>query len=196
MEKPELTLSDDTLQRLSKGDEDAFRLIYDRYLKVVYHTAFRYLHREELAQDIVQEVFYTLWSKRERFTQVRSLERYLISMTHHQVYAQFRKWATESRSCQIYAEEIDWVTRDTDHIIRTQQSEAILQELVDKLPAQQKLVYKMSRNEGMTHEAIARELNLSQGTVKNHLVRALQFLRQNLSHHIGMLIGLILGYQS
>ncbi len=196
MEKPELTLSDDTLQRLSKGDEDAFRLIYDRYLKVVYHTAFRYLHREELAQDIVQEVFYTLWSKRERFTQVRSLESYLISMTHHQVYAQFRKWATESRSCQIYAEEIDWVTRDTDHIIRTQQSEAILQELVDKLPAQQKLVYKMSRNEGMTHEAIARELNLSQGTVKNHLVRALQFLRQNLSHHIGMLIGLILGYQS
>lgn len=196
MEKPELTLSDDTLQRLSKGDEDAFRLIYDRYLKVVYHTAFRYLHREELAQDIVQEVFYTLWSKRERFTQVRSLESYLISMTHHQVYAQFRKWATESRSCQIYAEEIEWVTRDTDHIIRTQQSEAILQELVDKLPAQQKLVYKMSRNEGMTHEAIARELNLSQGTVKNHLVRALQFLRQNLSHHIGMLIGLILGYQS
>lgn len=196
MEKPELTLSDDTLQRLSKGDEDAFRLIYDRYLKVVYHTAFRYLHREELAQDIVQEVFSTLWSKRERFTQVRSLESYLISMTHHQVYAQFRKWATESRSCQIYAEEIDWVTRDTDHIIRTQQSEAILQELVDKLPAQQKLVYKMSRNEGMTHEAIARELNLSQGTVKNHLVRALQFLRQNLSHHIGMLIGLILGYQS
>ena len=196
MEKPELTLSDDTLQRLSKGDEDAFRLIYDRYLKVVYHTAFKYLHREELAQDIVQEVFYTLWSKRERFTQVRSLESYLISMTHHQVYAQFRKWATESRSCQIYAEEIDWVTRDTDHIIRTQQSEAILQELVDKLPAQQKLVYKMSRNEGMTHEAIARELNLSQGTVKNHLVRALQFLRQNLSHHIGMLIGLILGYQS
>jgi len=196
MEKPELTLSDDTLQRLSKGDEDAFRLIYDRYLKVVYHTAFRYLHREELAQDIVQEVFYTLWSKRERFTQVRSLESYLISMTHHQVYAQFRKWATESRSCQIYAEEIDWVTRDTDHIIRTQQSEAIIQELVDKLPAQQKLVYKMSRNEGMTHEAIARELNLSQGTVKNHLVRALQFLRQNLSHHIGMLIGLILGYQS
>lgn len=196
MEKPELTLSDDTLQRLSKGDEDAFRLIYDRYLKVVYHTAFRYLHREELAQDIAQEVFYTLWSKRERFTQVRSLESYLISMTHHQVYAQFRKWATESRSCQIYAEEIDWVTRDTDHIIRTQQSEAILQELVDKLPAQQKLVYKMSRNEGMTHEAIARELNLSQGTVKNHLVRALQFLRQNLSHHIGMLIGLILGYQS
>ncbi|MFA7472369.1 MAG: RNA polymerase sigma-70 factor [Spirosomataceae bacterium] len=196
MEKPELTLSDDTLQRLSKGDEDAFRLIYDRYLKVVYHTAFRYLHREELAQDIAQEVFYTLWSKRERFTQVRSLESYLISMTHHQVYAQFRKWATESRSCQIYAEEIDWVTRDTDHIIRTQQSEAIIQELVDKLPAQQKLVYKMSRNEGMTHEAIARELNLSQGTVKNHLVRALQFLRQNLSHHIGMLIGLILGYQS
>src|SRR5690606_41229207 len=110
MEKPELTLSDDTLQRLSKGDEDAFRLIYVRYLKVVYHTAFRYLHREELAQDIVQEVFYTLWSKRERFTQVRSLESYLIWMTHHQVYAQYRKWATASRNCPIYAEGIHRVT--------------------------------------------------------------------------------------
>ncbi len=177
---------DDTLQRLAAGEGQAFREIYDRYWKVVYKAAIRYLRSPDLAGDVVQEVFCSLWDRRDQFTAVRNLESYLVTMTHHQVYALFRKWATETRSREAYTESLDPVVNDTDFSIRTSQYEEMLAELVDKLPPQQKQVFKMAREEGMTHEAIARELNLSQGTVKNHMVRALQFLRRNLSPHVGL----------
>ena len=185
MDTHDILPPDDILLRLAAGEEQAFREIYDRYWKVVYKTAARYQSSAILAADIVQEVFCSLWDRRHQFREVRNLESYLITMTHHQVYALFRKWATESRSRNTYTETVDPVVNDTDFRIRSIQYEEILTELVDKLPPQQKLVFKMAREEGMTHEAIARELNLSQGTVKNHMVRALQFLRQNLSPHVG-----------
>ncbi len=182
---------DDILQRLAAGEEHAFREIYDRYWKVVYKTAMRYQNSSDLAVDVVQEVFCSLWDRRSQFLNVRNLESYLVTMTHHQVYALFRKWATETRSREAYTESLDPTVNDTDFGIRASQYEEILTELVDKLPPQQKQVFKMAREEGMTHEAIARELNLSQGTVKNHMVRALQFLRQNLSPHVGLYLLLL-----
>lgn len=177
---------DDILQRLAAGEEQAFREIYDRYWKVIYKAANRYLRSPDLAGDVVQEVFCLLWDRRGQFLNVRNLESYLITMTHHQVYALFRKWATETRTREAYIETLNPVVNDTDFSIRASQYEAILTELVDKLPPQQKQVFKMARENGMSHEAIARELNLSPGTVKNHMVRALQFLRRNLAPHVSL----------
>ncbi len=177
---------DNLLKRLAEADDAAFREIYDRYVKTVYQTGLRYLRSDDLANDVVQEVFCSLWDRREHFLHVRSLEGYLVTMTHHQIYRLFRKWAAETKGREMYAERRESAFNDTDFRILSSQYEEILEELVDRLPPQQKQIFRMARKEGMTHEAIARELNLSQGTVKNHMVRALQFLRQNLSPHVGM----------
>jgi len=184
MENPRTDLPEDILRRLSEGDEGAFRAAYDRYARIVFRTAYRYLRSTDLADDVVQEVFCILWDKRAHFTHVRNLEHYLISITSHQVYALFRRWASETRSCRVFLDDLELQIDNTDHIIRNQQSESLIKELIDRLPAQQRLVFTLSRDKGMTHEEIARELKLSQGTVKNHMVRALQFLRQNLSPHL------------
>lgn len=188
MEKCEKVDSDDTLQRLAAADEKAFREVYDRHWKVVYLAAVRYIHSPDLAQDVVQEVFFTLWNRRERLQHIQSLEAYLATMTYHQVYAMLRKWATETKSRKVYSENLEYAVDNTDFAVRAHQYEDMIEVLVDKLPSQQKLVFKMSRRDGMSHEAIARELNLSQRTVKNHMVRALQFLRQNFINHLGILL--------
>jgi RNA polymerase sigma-70 factor (family 1) len=191
MDTHDILHPDDILQRLAAGEERAFREVYDRYWKIVCKAAMRYLRSPDLAGDVVQEVFCSLWDRHSQFLNVRNLESYLVTMTHHQVYTLFRKWATETRSREAYAENLASTVNDTDFSIRSSQYEEILTELVDKLPPQQKQVFKMAREEGMTHEAIARELNLSQGTVKNHMVRALQFLRQNLSPHVSLYLLLL-----
>ena len=74
------------------------------------------------------------------------------------------------------------------------EAEQILAKAIDQLPQQQKLVYQLSREQGLKHEEIARQLNLSPGTVKNHMIRALKTLREQLEHHRGnaALVGLIL----
>lgn len=186
MDKRSVVHTDDLLQRLAAADGEAFRQIYDRYWKTVYQAALRYLRSPDLADDVVQEIFCALWDRREHFVHVEKLENYLVSMAHHHIYGLFRKWAAETRNRKEYTETLELSVDDADFPVRSRQYEDILDQLVDRLPPQQKQIFRMAREEGMTHEAIAKELNLSQGTVKNHMVRALQFLRRNLSPHVGL----------
>ncbi len=174
------------LYRLSTGDESAFRWVYDRYWKRVFRAAERYLQSRDLAQDVVQEVFSALWYKRETFTHIRNLESYLITVTRNHTYKELQKWASEMRHNEVYASLHSNVTDDSDHVILADQYEALFSEAVNLLPPQQKQVFQLAKIDGLTHEAIARRLNLSQGTVKNHMVRALRFIRRYLAPHVNI----------
>lgn len=172
------------LRRLSAGDESAFRQVYDRYWKGVFRAARRYLRSDDLAQDVVQEVFSSVWHRRDTFEHILNLESYLITIAHNHTYRELKKWASESKHQQAYAALLDVSADNVDHALLEEQYEKLLEEAIDLLPPQQKLVFRLAKVEGLTHEAIARRLNLSQGTVKNHMVRALQFLRQYLGPHV------------
>jgi RNA polymerase sigma-70 factor (family 1) len=175
---------EELVERLASADERAFKEIYNRYGKRVYHTALRFLRSPEIARDVVQDVFFLLWEKKEQFVHIQSLEGYLTSTTQHHVYGLFRKWASETRKNSEYSIRSEDIVDDTDFSLRSLQYEELLGELVDRLPPQQKLVFTMSRNRGMTHEAIAHELNITPGTVKNHMMKALQFLKKHLTPHL------------
>lgn len=175
-----------TMLRLSRGDEGAFRDVYDRYWRHVYRAAKRYLQSDDLAQDIVQEVFAALWHKKETFTTIRNLESYLVSVAHYHTFRLLRKWAAENKNNQEYAYDFAGSVDDSDHLIRYNEYEMLLSEAVNLLPPQQKQVFQLARVEGLTHEAIASRLNLSQGTVKNHMVRALQSIRKYLAPHVSL----------
>lgn len=179
------------LQRLASADENAFKEIYNLYGRKVYQTAFRYLRSRETALDIVQDIFFSLWEKRDQFLHVNSLEGYLIKTTQHHIYALLKKWASESQRETEYSNSVEDFVDDADFQVRSQQYEDLINQLVELLPPQQKLVFTMSRNKGMSHEAIAHELNLSQGTVKHHIVKALQFLRKHLAPHVSFYLLLL-----
>lgn len=174
----------EVLRLLSEGDEVAFRKVYNRYWKSVYKVALRYLQSEDLAQDVVQEVFSAFWYRRTEFTQIRNIESYLVVMAQNHTYKELRKWAAELKNNQQYVSNLEIVTDNSDHKLLTKQYEELLAEAVRLLPPQQQQVFQMAKVEGLTHEAIAEKLNLSQGTVKNHMVRALRFIRHYLAPHV------------
>ena len=179
IELPEL------LRRLSEGDERAFRLIYNSYWKSVYRTAERYLRDSELAQDVVQEVFAGFWNKRDSFEHVENLESYLVVTTQHFTYRQLRKLAAESKNFEAYQSELSDVSNnEIEDMLLSKQYDELLAKAIEGLPPQQKQVFKLSREEGLSYEAIAARLQISQGTVKNHMVRALNTLRNVLAPHI------------
>jgi RNA polymerase sigma-70 factor (family 1) len=183
------------LRRLSEGDESAFRDIYNRYWKSVYKTADRYLQDKDLAQDIVQEVFASLWQKRESFGHVENLESYLVVVTQNFTYKQIKKSIAESRNYKIYLSGIDPESNNNiEDALLSKQYETLLQQAIDLLPPQQRQVFLLAREEGLTHEAIATRLNISQGTVKNHMVRALGTIRTYLAPHISTCIGVTATY--
>ncbi len=85
----------EVLQQLTEGNESAFKQIYDRYWLSIYKTVKRYTKSPEVAEDIVQEIFTTLWNNRANFKEVINLEYYLITMAKNLTYKTLRKMAFE-----------------------------------------------------------------------------------------------------
>jgi RNA polymerase sigma-70 factor (ECF subfamily) len=138
-----------------------------------------------LAEDIVQEIFSTLWNKRSEFTEVLHLEYYLMTMARNLTYKTLRKLAFEELAKSKFTEESVLVDNTMDDLLLEKQYEQLLQQAVGLLPSQQKQVFQLAKVEGLSHEAIAKQLNISRLTVKTHMAKALQFIRHYLQPHVG-----------
>lgn len=191
MEEPVSHADKEALVRISQGDTMAFRQIYDRYWPVIYRVASRYLHDSDAAQDIVQEIFSTLWIRRTEFTEVRHLEFYLVTMTRNLALRHLKKLAHEEMVSLEFASRQIKSSDTVAHGLLENQYEDLLREAVEMLPPQRKRIFNMAKVEGLSHDAIAKQLSISPNTVKNQMVAALQFIRHRLQHHISSVVYLI-----
>lgn len=174
------------LVRLSSGHEPSFGVIYNRYWKMVYHAANKMLQSPSQAQDVVQEVFSTIWAQRQNFAEVENLEAYIRAMARNRIYSELRAWSKEQRNIESYVSQAPTSVDDCDFAILNVQNEQLLEEILNLLPPRQREVFTLSRKEGLSHEQIAEMLNVSSGTVKNHMVRALQTIRAHMEPHLGI----------
>jgi RNA polymerase sigma-70 factor (family 1) len=174
----------DLLVKLSKGQERAFAAIYNKYWRMVYQAAEKFLQSPNLAQDVVQEVFSTIWIQRQEFTEVENLEAYLRTMAKNRIYSELRAWSKEKRNLEGYLIQAETSVDDSDFSILDSQNERLLEEILSLLPPRQQEVFNLARKEGLSHEKIAERLHVSNGTVKNHMVRALQTIRMHLAPHM------------
>lgn len=176
-----------TTSTFSIETESDFRTFFNQYAPVVFRTASRYLESDDLAQDIVQEVFTTIWLRRNTLHEIDNIEHYLTSMARNRTFRELKNWSLEYDSRQAYYQNRNPEFVDYEAPPEHPYSELLL-EVVGLLPAQQKRVFELGKYDGLTHEAIAQHMKLSPGTVKNHMVRALKFIRERLSPPAGMLM--------
>ncbi len=158
---------------------------FNQYSNAVFRTAHRYLQSDDLAQDIVQEVFTTIWQKRGTLHDVKNIEQYLTTIARNRTFRELKKWSLELKLREEFLQESELITQEEPEITPYNQ---LLKEAVALLPKQQKRVFELGKQEGLSHDAIAKQMNLSQGTVKNHMVRALSFIRQQVTERIGFLL--------
>lgn len=135
-----------------------------------------------LAEDIVQDVFLKLWNEHESLTGIENFGNYIFRMSKNHAINHFRRMAHETL---IISEmfQADPTHNQTEDFIALQETEKILAEIIDKLPAQQKAIYHLSRHEGRSHEEIAALLKISPHTVRNHIVQAMSTIRTHLIRH-------------
>ena len=169
------------LQRLSRGDSDAFRTVFMKYAPRVESFAMKMLKNIHEAQDVSQNIFTKLWLQRAQLSQVQSLNAYLFRMTRNavldickrsRVVAEYRnhRAQTGSPECNDLAERID-----TEELAR------MVGAALDKMPSRRCEVYKLSREEGKSNREIAEELNISAKSVENHITKALCFIKKEIS---------------
>ena len=163
------------LNLLTKSDEFAFTEIYDRFWEKLFVIAYNRLKESQSAEDIVHNVFASLWVNRNK-AEIKSLENYLATAVKYMVLAKIKKKERE----RIYNNDIKQVPVFELPIETSLHYKYILEIVkneVEKLPEKCRLIFKYSRNDGMPVKQIAEELSISPKTVENQLNKALKQLR-------------------
>ncbi|MBV7533813.1 RNA polymerase sigma factor [Chitinophaga sp. sic0106] len=172
------------LVRTADGDETAFAQIHQHYWNEVYSLALAFLKSPAMAEDIIQEVFIKLWLKRTQLTEIKEFTPYLMVMVRNEIISHLRKDATRQKQLQQYmtgtllAQELPAAS--------ITETSAVISSALASLPQKQQQIFAMSRDEGLSHEAIAAQTGLSKKTVANTITIALNAIRTYL-HRNGYL---------
>jgi RNA polymerase sigma-70 factor (ECF subfamily) len=164
------------LAEIAAGDERAFRKLFDLYKERFYAVALKMTRSDEVAEDIVQDVFMNIWSKRESLVDVENPSSYFFTAVYRRVYHHYRKVALEKKLLQVAPPVMESVNT-TEEMVLAHESKNLVSEAVEKLPHKQQLVFKLSKQEGLSREDVARQLHISPNTVKNQLADAIKFIR-------------------
>lgn len=172
------------LQQIAAGDEKAFAAVFETYRQRLYAYLLRITKSPVIAEDIVVDVFMKLWVGRELLPNIQSLGGFLHKVAYNKAMDLFTATARHTRLQQVYAERIgNRPERGADDLLVDDECRRILLEAVNQLPPQRKLIYTLSREQGLTHEQIARALNLSRHTVKNSIVAATRSISEYLQKY-------------
>lgn len=165
------------LAKVARGDQRAFRMIYDRHGKKVYTYALQLLHSEVEAEEMVQEVFLKVWLMGKKLSQISNLEAYLRTLTKNRSLNVLRRMVLEGKIEEALGLEWREESNDTEDEILISDVRNVLTKAIDLLPQQQKQVYQLCQQEGLKYEEAAERLNLSPMTVQTHMKRALKSVR-------------------
>lgn len=165
-------------------DRESFRRIYDLHWKNVFGICYHQTLDAAVSEEIVQELFCSLWERRESLQIEGPLENYLARAAKFKLIDYYRKKAkttvqadfSEMPACSSYE-------NCTENDVLYHALSDKVGNLVDQLPCQCRLVYKMSREKGLTTKEIAANLLISEKTVKNHLTKALGYLKAELKEY-------------
>lgn len=165
------------IQRLREGDKLALTELYNTYWQLLFISAYNIIKDKELCEDVIQDIFMNIWHNREKLEINISLKGYLYACARYQVFNQLRK-----NKDKIYIEFFDELDKRFQYA--TPETEMMHEELVQQinsiietLPEKCQMVYKLSREEQLSHKEIAERLSISTKTVENHITKALQIIR-------------------
>ncbi len=176
------------LKQVAQDNEEAFRKVFDHYKAPFYAAALKMTHAAALAEEIVQEVFVTLWVKRKLAAEAKNPEGYIFTILHNCIYAHFRKLAQEKQLKAKVVRDMEESETLIELLLLEKEHRAVIERVISRLPPQQKLIYKLAKQEGRSREEIARRLNISPNTVKNHLAAAVEYLRVYLKKEVSAII--------
>ena len=175
------------LALLGKGDEQAFTIIYQRYHKLLYVVAYKYLKNDCSAKDSVQQIFYRLWESRSVLIINMNLRNYLYTMLKNHLLNEIRNnYTAMEKNYELAQEKVEYEDDLLDNIEKKEIEEQLYQ-AINGLPEQKKQVclYKLGGN--LSNLEIANKMGISVPTVKTHYAQAVKMLREHFNKLLFMI---------
>ncbi|MBC7868403.1 MAG: RNA polymerase sigma-70 factor, partial [Gloeobacteraceae cyanobacterium ES-bin-316] len=167
----------------SKGDEAAFRRLFEMHWDNIYGVAFTFTKSAVVSEEMVQDVFVKVWLNRQQLSSVRKFSDYLFIIARNHIFSALRKKIQEESFADYLVNYFTEPCNLPDQQLLCRETENLVLQALEQLPPQQQLVYTLSRQEGLSQEEIASKLAISKSTVKSHMNKALQFIRHYLHTH-------------
>ncbi len=182
------------LQQIADGSENAFAVLVAQKWNNIYWQALSYVKSSYHAQDIVQDVFLKIWQERHKLPGVDRFDSFLFIMARNHIISALRKKTDFPLSYD--ALEIEEKNYLPDKILSQKNLAEVIAKAIEQLPQQQRRAYLLSRDQGLSHEEIAKNMQVSKEAVKKYICRALGFLRTYIGAHLDITVLLSIVYIS
>lgn len=164
----------------SKGSEEAFCMLYEKYWHDLYRIAYRRLPSKEDVQDILQDTFISLWRNINHLSDSESLGGYLYTSLRNKIFNYYEK---RQVSLKMLMNQSFKPVESEDHIsalLYTKDLQNVIKTIVAEMPLKMREIYQLSKEKHLTNAEIAELLALAPQTVKNQIHQALSRIRQEL----------------
>jgi len=159
------------------GEDHAFEVLYKRHAVRLLATALNKTQSREISEEIIQETFLTLFTRKKTANQIANLSAFLYTTVKHKIIDHYRR----EKLLKKYEEHSFYVFNEIDNstlqAIETRELEQQLAFQVEKLPFKCRNVFTLSRSRHLSNKEIAAELAISENTVEQHMRKALRLLR-------------------
>ncbi|RBL89436.1 sigma-70 family RNA polymerase sigma factor [Chitinophaga flava] len=169
------------LEECRKDNTKAYDILFDRYSGKLYNYALKYIRDEVKAEEAMMDLMFWLWDKRHELAPDVQLAPYLFRAMKHAVIKVMTRHQTQTVPLD-FAD--DTATEDAGNRLRETELTALYHEKLSALSQQRQKVFRLSRHNNMSHAEIAKEMNLSLFTVKNHIKASLTYFRSELKDYI------------
>ena len=172
----------DLASRLRKDDINAFNTLYWEYHAAVYANALKLIKDPVIAEDIVQEVFVTVWGKRHTIDPEQDLVGWLFVISYHKTIDQLKRKLKEALAHKRIGISIEDHSIHVNADLKEEQLAAI-EKAMDQLSPQKRKVVELCKVQGRTYKKAAEELHISKYTVKEYLSEAMVSIRKYIGEH-------------
>jgi RNA polymerase sigma-70 factor (ECF subfamily) len=173
--------SDEGLIKLLQQQElGAFEEIYLRYWKKLYSAAYKRIQSRETAEEIVQDIFTSLWLNRHDIS-IEKLSAYLFTAVKYKIINHLEKEISRRIYTKAQADKFT-IDNSTEETVLLNEFTQALEKEIEKLPPKRQKIFKMSRQEHLSIKQVASNLGISEKTAENQLGKALKVLKLNLKH--------------
>lgn len=169
-------------------DDNAFERLFKAHYKALHAYANVMLRDEDLAEEIVQNVFLKIWERREELNVEVSVKAYLYRMVHNACLNHFKHNKTKARYEDYAVHSMAGESNKASQRLELKELEQKIGEALNELPQQCRVIFQMSRFEELKYKEIADQLGLSIKTVENQMGKALKIMRSKLADFLPLLL--------
>ncbi|QEM06758.1 RNA polymerase sigma-70 factor [Mucilaginibacter rubeus] len=181
---------------IKQGSQKAFERLFKDNFKSLHTYAYTFLKDDEMAEEVVQNVFCRIWEKRDQLKTDGSIKAYLYRSVHNESLNYLKHQKVRANFGVYYADEMDQVGNDdsASKKLLTAELQKHIEKALSELPEQCRIIFQLSRFEQLKYQQIADQMGLSIKTIENQMGKALRVMRQKLAEFLPIILLLFINW--